>query len=309
MKVLALVASVALSSEALSSPTSSSRLAVVVATYDRPCKLVRTLRSIERQDIDKERLEVVIVDDTQPRSCRGLVEAVLGVDLESFLAPATLRYIDLDERRTIGAKRTMALKVAIEQNCEVVMNWDDDDLYGDDRLRRQLEETLVADATVLTPCEWRFETDFGDYSRFTTMSWGTPLAKLLQTIDPDLSLGSELVDEAVASLALRISDNTRDLEYPDKSYDEDRDFMRLLKERGLLLRRLTPGEPAYVHVKHDSAVANGPLTRLYTTNLGFLASPIVFLPLVTTTIIVFSKFLKFIFGNEGLYDIILPQLF
>ena len=256
----------------------SPRAGVVVVTYNRPAYLTRCLQSIAEQDIDKTQLDVYVMDDTEP-SCKSQVEAELG-PLETYLAPARLYYVE-SERRSIGSKRTAALEMA---QCDVLLNWDDDDLYGSDRLRRQMEATLKVDATVLTPEAWRFEPS-GD-----TMTW-TGVPQFIAHIDPHLELGLELVDEAIASLAVNVK-TTRHLSYPDQSYDEDRVFLRRLKAENLTLRRLPPGEPMYTHVKHSNAVANGPLTKLYAADLGPLTSPFVALPLVFASAGFLGKLLR-----------------
>ena len=58
-----------------------------------------------------------------------------------------------------------------------------------------------------------------------------------------------------------------------RRYDEDRVFLAELKTAGARLRRLPPGAPDYVHVKHAEAAARGPLTDLHAAGLGGLASP------------------------------------
>ena len=106
------------------------------------------------------------------------------------------------------------------------------------------------------------------------MTWGGgALPALLHAVDGDCALGSEILDEAIASLVFRIDAADVDA-YGDGSYDEDRRFVRDLKARGATLARLPPGAPAYVHVKHAAAAARGPLTDLHAAGLGFLASPL-----------------------------------
>ncbi|KAJ8599679.1 hypothetical protein CTAYLR_004728 [Chrysophaeum taylorii] len=260
--------------------TSAVRVAVCVVTFERPQYLSRCVEQIARQR-DLSQIDVIIVDDSTS-SCKGAVEAGLGCSLEEYLRPARLVYDYSVERRTIGAKRTRGLSLAADLGCEVIATWDDDDVYGDDRVAAQAAPIIAgdADATLATPEAWRWETDDASVA----MSWGNAPAKLAAAIDPRCELGLELVDEAIASLCFRVS-LAADLKYPDLSYDEDRLFFADLKRRRRpRCRRLPPGRPSYVHVKHPSAAAAGPLTRLYAANLGVLASPAVALPLVLSAV-------------------------
>lgn len=246
---------------------SSFRIAVSVVTYERPFYLRRCLEQIGRQSVAPS--DVIVCDDTTP-SCRDTVEAALG-PLDDFLAPSTLHYLEVP-RQSIGAKRNLALNLARDLGCDVLATWDDDDVYGTDRLELQVEPIIAgrADATVASPEAWRWESS---ENVTQLMSWGMSPFSLL---DPRCEWGLELVDEAIASLCYRT-----DLagEYPDVSYDEDRSFLRHLKTKARL-ERLPPGQPTYIHVKHAKAAAVGPLTQLYKNNLGVVASPPLALTLV-----------------------------
>merc|ERR1719333_1554437 len=145
---------------------------------------------------------------------------------------ACSRYVHLPRRASIGAKRQRAateLRDAL--GCDVIATWDDDDAYGADRLARQAAPIAAgaADATVATPYAWRWEDDAG---RARTMTWGGLAGAVLHRLDGDLGWGTELLDEAIASLC----------------YDAR-------------LPRLPPRAPDYVHVKHAAAAARGPLTE------------------------------------------------
>lgn len=260
-------------------------IAISVVTYERPEYLRRCVEQIASQRLAmRSRLTVIIIDDSS-QSCKDSVEAKLAAKLDDYLAPARVIYEFSAARCSIGAKRSRALRRAEELKCSVLCNWDDDDVFGEDRLELQVEPILSgwADATVASPQAWRWETGAYDPTP-RVMSWGRlAFGSFLAAIDPRCELGTEILDEALASLCFRI-DLAAHLEYPDISYDEDRVFVAALKSRGLRLRRLAPGRPAYVHVKHPRAAAYGPLSRLYAANLGFLASPIVALPLTSTAI-------------------------
>ena len=241
------------------------RVAVAVVTYDRPAYLERCLANVASQTYPKELTSVVVVDDTPGDAARIAVEASTGAAL------ACDKYVHLDARASIGAKRNLAADVARGLGCDVVATWDDDDVYGDDRLAAQLAPIAAgfADATVATPNAWRYEGG----GAAADMTWGGWLAAGLAAVDPDGALGTEIVDEAIASLCYRTALHGGAAAYPDASYDEDRAFLGALKRGGARVARLPPGAPAYVHVKHARAAARGPLTQLYGAGLGALATP------------------------------------
>ena len=66
-----------------------------------------------------------------------------------------------------------------------------------------------------TPYAWRWEDDAG---RARTMTWGGLAGAVLHRLDGDLGWGTELLDEAIASLCYdaRLLDACA---YPDASYD------------------------------------------------------------------------------------------
>ena len=247
----------------------SPRVGVVVVTFDRPRYLERCLANIASQDYPRELTEVIVVDDTPDDAARAAVEASTGRAL------ACTRYVHLAERATIGAKRSLGARLAADDlGCDVVATWDDDDVYGADRLSLQVSPIAAgdADATVATPRAWRYEAAAGE--RPAEMTWfGGAFGFALAAVDADCALGTFILDEAIASLCFRAALHGGAADYPDASYDEDRAFLGALKRGGARVARLPPGAPAYVHVKHDRAAARGPLTSLYGAGLGALATP------------------------------------
>lgn len=240
------------------------RVGVAVVTYARPAYLARCLENIAAQTYPAALTEVLVVDDTPGDAARAAVEAETGAALRCS------RYVHLPGRASIGAKRDFAARELRENlACDVIVSWDDDDVYGRDRIALQVAPIArgAADATVATPHAWRWEGD----GAARAMPGGGLLGALLHRVDPELELGTELLDEAIASLCYdaRLLDVAT---YPDSSYDEDRAFLRLCRAGGARLARLPPRAPEYVHVKHAVAAARGPLTELHATGLGALAS-------------------------------------
>ena len=249
----------------------SPRVGVVVVTFDRPRYLERCLANIASQDYPRELTEVIVIDDTPDDAARAAVEASTGRAL------ACTRYVHLAERATIGAKRSLGARLAAEDlGCDVVATWDDDDVYGADRLSLQISPIAAgdADATVATPRAWRYEYEAAG-ERPAEMTWfGPVLGTVLAAVDADCALGTFILDEAIASLCFRAALHGGDADYPDASYDEDRAFVRALMTSGARLARLPPDAPDYVHVKHAEAAARGPLTDLYAAGLGAFNSPL-----------------------------------
>ena len=211
MRSALLLGAIAPSPEAVRVPA-RPRVGVAVVTFDRPRYLERCLANVAAQTYPAARTEVLVVDDTPGDAARRAVEARTGAPL------ACSRYVHLPRRASIGAKRQRAateLRDAL--GCDVIATWDDDDAYGADRLARQVAPIAAgaADATVATPYAWRWEDDAG---RARMMTWGGLAGAALHRLDGDLGRGTELLDEAIASLCYdaRLLDACA---YPDASYD------------------------------------------------------------------------------------------
>eukprot|EP00435_Cladocopium_sp_Y103_P039032 s28_g10.t1 len=103
---------------------------VQMVTYKRGPLLLEAIEQVGYQDYQGS-LEVVIIDDS-PESMAEEVEAAIA---ESPREDALkLRYIYLEERMSIGAKRNLATH---STSAEVICIWDDDDVFTMDRIRKQ----------------------------------------------------------------------------------------------------------------------------------------------------------------------------
>ena len=91
-------------------------------TYNRREFVSQAIHYFLRQDYPNK--ELIIIDD--------------GTDIISDLVPDNqcIRYLHLDHRATIGAKRNIACQQA---KGEIIVHWDDDDWYAPHRLSYQLE--------------------------------------------------------------------------------------------------------------------------------------------------------------------------
>jgi glycosyltransferase involved in cell wall biosynthesis len=129
-------------------------------TYDRRLLVPQAIRYFERQDLTDS--ELLILDD--------------GTDPVAALIPAhpRIRYVRLEPRKSIGAKRNEACRLA---RGEFIAHWDDDDWYPPTRLRRQLEALRAAGADVCGSSEELF------YEPTTDRAWrycyGGPAGRFL----------------------------------------------------------------------------------------------------------------------------------
>jgi len=95
----------------------------IMPTYNRRPFVAQAIRYFQRQDYPNR--ELLILDD--------------GADRVADLIPADqrVRYIPLDQRLILGAKRNLGCELA---RGDIIAHWDDDDWYPPHRLRYQLAE-------------------------------------------------------------------------------------------------------------------------------------------------------------------------
>jgi glycosyltransferase involved in cell wall biosynthesis len=103
----------------------------IMPTYDRASFVPQAIRYFLRQDLTDS--ELLILDD-------GKTPVVALVPEHP-----RLRYVRLETRLNVGAKRNQACRLA---RGEFIAHWDDDDWYGPGRLRKQLEALRAGDADV-----------------------------------------------------------------------------------------------------------------------------------------------------------------
>jgi len=103
----------------------------IMPTGNRRSLVAQAVEYFRRQDYPHR--ELVIVDDgDQPAD-------------EVVRRDPRIRYLRLDRKATIGAKRNLACRQA---RGEIVVHWDDDDWHGPSRLRHQVEALLRGHADV-----------------------------------------------------------------------------------------------------------------------------------------------------------------
>ncbi|CAE8648589.1 unnamed protein product [Polarella glacialis] len=119
-------------------------VSIQVVTFCRPQLLRHALWLASRQDIAREQLEVLVVDDSP--SCSLAAGCLEGLDAD--FVRQCLRFVALEQRVSIGAKRNLAAALS---RGTVIMHWDDDDYFGANRARAQSMPILAgkADVTLL----------------------------------------------------------------------------------------------------------------------------------------------------------------
>jgi glycosyltransferase involved in cell wall biosynthesis len=189
----------------------------IMPTCNRPDWVRQAISYFERQDYPHR--ELIIVDDGD-------------IDLSDQLpSDPAIRYIRLDHRQSIGAKRNLACTLA---KGAIVAQWDDDDWYAPNRISFQVEPILVdeADITGLT------NTTFLDLERWEF--WNCTQEFHARIFRNDVHGGTLVYRKQLFENSAR---------YPDTSLAEDAEFLARTLAGGARLRRLS-GAGVYVYVRH-----------------------------------------------------------
>lgn len=94
-------------------------VSIITPTYNRRRFIPHLITMVENQDYKKNRMEWIILDDGQDK-VKDLFDAATNRNLP------TIRYIALDEKQTIGAKRN---RLNDEAKGSIIVAMDDDDYY------------------------------------------------------------------------------------------------------------------------------------------------------------------------------------
>ncbi len=128
------------SADSISSPAPAAALAssapplvtCIMPTYNRRRFIPQAIRCFLRQDYSN--LELLVVDD--------------GTDLVLDCVPVSdrIRYLRLEQKLTIGAKRNFACERA---RGEFIVHWDDDDWYPPSRVSAQINALRERDCDIV----------------------------------------------------------------------------------------------------------------------------------------------------------------
>jgi glycosyltransferase involved in cell wall biosynthesis len=203
-----------------SPPASSMPLvSCIMPTYNRRSFIPLALARFREQSYANREL-IVIDDGSDP----------VGDQLRS--EPA-VRYVRVDRRISIGAKRNLA---CAEARGELVAHWDDDDWYAADRLEQQVTPILRGEAEI-TGLENRFVLQMPD--------------RKFWTIDRRLHRTMFVGDVHGGTLVFRRAIWTSGVRYPEIDLAEDAMFLQQATARGKRLLRLD-NRGSFVYLRHGS---------------------------------------------------------
>ncbi|GAA4936619.1 glycosyltransferase [Streptomyces coeruleoprunus] len=192
----------------------------VMPTFNRRRFIAQALRNLRGQDYP--RLELVVVDDgSEP--------------VEDLVADvAHVRYIRLGERATIGRKRDVACESA---RGEFVIQWDDDDWFGPERVSRQVRD-LVRGTADLTGVGVNLMLDVRSMRLWSTREQ--------EAADPRYASIEAL---AAGTLAYPLDWWRRVGGYPDASLGEDIGLVQRFADAGARIQALS-NRGMYVYIRH-----------------------------------------------------------
>ena len=201
-----------------SSPAASGPLiSCIMPTFNRRAFIPLTLQHFLVQDYPN--IELVIVDDGDD-AIGDLVEGVPHV-----------RYIRLNQRTSIGAKRNLACR---EARGAIIAQWDDDDWYAPDRLSYQARP-ILDDQADLTGLENTYLLELP-----TGRFWTTQHQLHQRMFVGDVHGGTLVFRKALLENGLR---------YPEVNLAEDAGLLTQALRRGKRLARL-PNPGVFVYVRH-----------------------------------------------------------
>ncbi len=198
-------------------PPDTPLVSCIVPTSGRTDWLLQSVQYFRRQHYPAR--ELIVLDD-------GNEDVSLGLPPD----PA-IRYYHVGRGTSIGAKRNRACELA---TGEIVVQWDDDDWYGPDRLSAQVAPIVAdrADITGLTSDLF-----------FVLPSWQ------FWTCTPELHRRLFFGDVHGGTLAFRRRVWELLAQYPDVSLAEDAAFLRQALNRGARLERVS-GRGRFIYVRH-----------------------------------------------------------
>jgi len=200
-------------------PADTPLVSCIVPTRGRADWLLQSVQYFQRQHYPAR--ELIVVDDGDEDVGQALP------------ADPAIRYHRVGRGTSIGAKRNRACELAAG---EIIVQWDDDDWYGADRLSAQVAPIVAdrSDVTGLTSDlffvlpSWQFWTCTSELHR--RLFFG------------DVHGGTLAFRRRVWELLAR---------YPDVSLAEDAAFLRQALNRGARLERVS-GRGRFIYVRHET---------------------------------------------------------
>ena len=101
----------------------NNKVVVITPTYNRRHFLPLLIYQFNYQDYPKELLSLIILDDSD-ESNEDIID----------LSDERMTYIYCKEKKTIGEKRNILNRLALEKNADYIVCFDDDDYYPSDKI-------------------------------------------------------------------------------------------------------------------------------------------------------------------------------
>jgi len=98
-------------------------ISCVMITYKRKKYVKESIKMFQKQDYKNK--ELIIIDDSPKRM--------------EQLSEKNVKYYHLPQKKSIGEKRNIGVK---KSKGEIIIMWDDDDIYSKDRIRHQVEDII-----------------------------------------------------------------------------------------------------------------------------------------------------------------------
>lgn len=189
-------------------------VSVIIPTYGRPEFVQKAIELVHRQDYPN--VEVVVVDDNPNR-------------LE-LPADPRLTHIHLKERKSIGAKRNLAVE---KSKGQVIIHWDDDDYFREHRISAQVAPIISGevDITVLEHHYYFHLPSRTFYTLKRANNWGPHFGTF--------AYNRRLFDQ----LGIR---------YPDNSLGEDYGFYEFALNKGATIKVISNDDGKHVYTRHHN---------------------------------------------------------
>lgn len=107
-------------------------VSVLTPTYNRKRFVTSMVTCYKNQTYPKESMEWIVLDDGTEKIEKEFLEATKGLP--------NIRYISLEEKLTIGAKRN---RLNQEARGEYLVSWDDDDYYSPERVAHAVKKMMA----------------------------------------------------------------------------------------------------------------------------------------------------------------------
>ena len=114
-------------------------VSVIITTYRRDEYLRKALQSVIRQTY--QNIEIIVVDDNADEAWNKKTETI--VEQEKLNSEFVIKYIKTDKNLGVANSRNLGIK---ESNGEYITFLDDDDIYLEEKVERQLDDMLNANA-------------------------------------------------------------------------------------------------------------------------------------------------------------------